>query len=194
MSSHLAEFGGATLRRITGRDTGTASLETVELFNAAWAKDHAAVFRYVVSRVGLREAEDITSETYLAAFRARASYRDERSQDGPRAWFLGVATRQIGKHRKAERRWLDRAALSAPDGIERGPEETLMDDIVAPGLAAALRDLPAPQRDALLLNVLAELDYGDVAAALNLPLGTVRSRIHRAKASVQAQLQRRDPS
>ena len=61
--------------------------------------------------------------------------------------------------------------------------------LLGPELAAALAALPAADRDALLLLAWAELDYAGIARALGVPVGTVRSRIHRARRRVRAHIE-----
>jgi RNA polymerase sigma-70 factor (ECF subfamily) len=68
------------------------------------------------------------------------------------------------------------------------PLEQLEAQMLGPQLTQALRSLPVADREALLLFAWAELSYQEIALALDVPLGTVRSRIHRARARVREQV------
>jgi RNA polymerase sigma-70 factor (ECF subfamily) len=153
-------------------------------FELVYARHHDAVFGYLAARVGSANADDLVAETFLAAFASRDRFRPELGRDA-RPWLLGIATRRLGRHRDAERRWLrDGAAVTvdapASEG-ERDVDARLDAARVAPELATALAQLRPRERDPLLLHVICGLTYEEVGAALGLPLGTVQSRISRAR-------------
>jgi RNA polymerase sigma factor (sigma-70 family) len=132
---------------------------------------------YLARRVGSELAEDLTAEVFARAFRGRHGYRPERETALP--WLLGIASHLVGDHRRAERRrlaGLQRLAATTPSAVE--------EDLVslAPEIVRQLRRLGASDRDALLLVVWGELSYEEAAVALGVPIGTVRSRIARARA------------
>ncbi|WP_378143919.1 RNA polymerase sigma factor [Cnuibacter sp. UC19_7] len=141
------------------------------------------VFRYAADRIGEHRAEDVMSETFLVAFERRSGY--DLTVIDARPWLLGIATRLMRKHVRLEARaWkgmvADLSTMLAPDMIEQAGAR--MDAArLARRLASALRRLPAADRDALLLYAWGDLDYAGVAAALNVPVGTVRSRLNRAR-------------
>jgi RNA polymerase sigma-70 factor (ECF subfamily) len=92
--------------------------------------------------------------------------------------LLGVANHVIADHRRVESRrlrTLERLAQVTPRDIEHE------DAGLAPELVRAVRRLPGADRDALLLVVWGELSYDEAATALDVPIGTVRSRIARAR-------------
>lgn len=160
------------------------SLLKPERFDRIYSRHHSAVFRYVAARVGSAAAEDVVSETFLAAFSVRKRFNAARG-DNALPWLLGIATRRLGRHRDRERRWIrDRAG--AVGETAREADEALVTERVdaqrlVPRLAAALEQLSVRERDPLLLHVLAGLSYEEISAALRLPVGTVRSRISRAR-------------
>jgi RNA polymerase sigma-70 factor (ECF subfamily) len=146
------------------------------LFAGLYERHGTFVRRYVVRRVGADAAEDLTAEVFVRAFRARERYRAESGSALP--WLLGVASNVIADHRRAERRRLaalERLARSAPESVEHEAAG------LAPELVHELRRLPAADRDALLLVVWGELSYEEAANALDVPVGTVASRIARAR-------------
>jgi RNA polymerase sigma-70 factor (ECF subfamily) len=105
---------------------------------------------------------------------------------------LGIATKLISRHRRSEAahyRAIHRSPLGEPT---EGPAERVAAGIsaeaVRPVLAAALADLPARDRDVLVLIGWAELTYEQTATALGIPVGTVRSRLNRARRRIRAAL------
>ena len=131
------------------------------------------------------------SAVLTCAFARRASFDPRKSPNGSALpWFLGIATKEIARHRECERRWLDQefpwAATSPIDVGE--PADAINGISVRPRLATALKSLKKRDRDAFLLFVLADLTYEDVAAALGVPIGTVRSRIGRARERMAAMM------
>jgi RNA polymerase sigma-70 factor (ECF subfamily) len=99
-----------------------------------------------------------------------------------------VAANVISERRRAERRRLramERLASQAPRGTVEAPED------LDPRLIAGLRQLEAADREALLLVAWGELSYQEAAEALQIPVGTVRSRIARARGQLQSVTPRR---
>jgi RNA polymerase sigma factor (sigma-70 family) len=134
------------------------------------------VASYLARRVGSELAEDLTAEVFVRAFRARRTFRAEHDTALP--WLLGIASHLVGDHRRAERRRLvalQRVAIATSGVVHDQITE------VAPEMVRRLRRLPAADRDALLLVVWGELSYEEAAVALGVPVGTVRSRIARAR-------------
>ncbi len=104
---------------------------------------------------------------------------------GRAPWLYGIASNLIGRHRRAEIRAYRALARTGVDPIESAPHTDEVDARLAAGvereLASALAQLPRGDRDVLLLFAWADLTYEQVAAALSIPVGTVRSRLHRAR-------------
>jgi RNA polymerase sigma-70 factor (ECF subfamily) len=166
------------------------SLAEPELFAVVYRRHAPAIQRYVTRRIGAQDADDVVTETFLAAFAQRATFRADGRDCLP--WLYGIATNLLGRHRRSELRRL-RSSAATWAATETEPFTDRVDDRVsaqaAKGrLAAALGRLPASQRDALLLFAWAGLPYEQVAAATGVPLGTVQSRISRARASLRRAL------
>jgi RNA polymerase sigma-70 factor (ECF subfamily) len=157
-----------------------------EIFDSYFAEIH----RYVARRLDTQIADDIAAETFAVAFRRRSDY--DLARTNARPWLYGIATNLVGRHRRDEVRRL--RALKRFDGAERqgGHEDAVAARVTAEGvkgpLAKAVAALPAGQRDVLLLVVLADLAYEDVATALNIPFGTVSSRLNRARRKLRRAL------
>jgi RNA polymerase sigma-70 factor (ECF subfamily) len=106
-------------------------------FAAIFERHADQILRYAHARLGADLAEDVTAETFLAAFRRRAAY--DVAYSDARPWLFGIAIRQIGKHRRAERRYREAVArlpaeLTAADfgeGAERMTAEQLRPRIAA---------------------------------------------------------------
>jgi RNA polymerase sigma factor (sigma-70 family) len=146
------------------------------LFGALYDRHGVDVRRYVVRRVGNYDGEDMAAEVFIRAFRARGKYRAERDSALP--WLLGMANRVVSEHRRIERRRLatmERLLIEDRE-LASSPEIGLTFEVVH-----ALRRLPATYRDTLLLLVWGELSRDEVAAALGVSVGTVNSRIARAR-------------
>jgi RNA polymerase sigma factor (sigma-70 family) len=141
-------------------------------------------------------ADDIVADTFLAAFRRRQSYDLRRSDARP--WLYGIAANLIGKHRRTESRMLRAFARTGADPVVEGHADRIDSRVTAASvqrdLAAALAGLSAGDRDVLLLIAWADLSYEQTAAALGIPLGTVRSRLHRAREKIRAALGDRNPA
>jgi RNA polymerase sigma factor (sigma-70 family) len=159
------------------------------LFDRHWAE----IAGFCASRAG-SAGEDVAAETFRIAFDRREQFAD-RTGAGIRPWLYGIATNLLRHHfRDAER------GLRAHRRTGAGDVPDLADDALGrleaerlgPRLARALGALSVGERDALLLLAWAGLEYEEIAQALDVPIGTVRSRIHRARARVQAQLARED--
>jgi RNA polymerase sigma factor (sigma-70 family) len=161
------------------------SLERPPAFSALYERHLDAVARYVARRVGASAAEDLTAEVFVRAFRARARYRPERETALP--WLLGIAGHVVADNRRAERRRLAALEQLAADAAVAAPRG---DNQLSAGLVRRLRALPARDRDALLLVVWGELTYEEAAEALEVPLGTVRSRLNRARRRMSEGLDR----
>jgi len=160
-----------------------ASLDTPVAFAAVFDRHYDFVHRYLGRRVGLDIADDLASETFTTAFRVRARY--DLAHTDARPWLLGIATNLVRHHRRAEVRRLrayERIEVAQAAGIEEDAVAARADAASErPQIAHALARIPDADRDALLLLAWADLTYADIAMALEIPIGTVRSRIHRAR-------------
>lgn len=176
------------------------SLQEPAAFRELFVRHHDRVHRYVTSRVGADAAPDVVSESFLQAFRSRHLFDPHTGRDAL-PWLLGIATRQVSRARGVEARWhrhraaaLDQAGPA--DVTQAGPGSTELGRMDAerlrPELLRALAALRRPERDALCACVLGGLDYEQAAAALGIPVGTLRSRISRARTRLRSALETHD--
>ncbi|MET9913910.1 RNA polymerase sigma factor [Streptomyces sp. NPDC002144] len=173
------------------------SRDEPELFAVLFDRYADAVHRYAARRLGTEAAEDVMAETFVTAFQRRGTYDLTRADARP--WLFGIATNLVGRHRRSEARRF-RAIARLPEPVEH--EEPVAERAVARAgatgvrreLAAALGGLSARHRDVVLLVAWAGLDYEEAAEALDVPVGTVRSRLHRARGRLREALGGTDPT
>jgi RNA polymerase sigma-70 factor, ECF subfamily len=156
-------------------------MPTAADFTAMYDAHASQLLRYLWRRCGDRaQAEDMLSVVFLEAWRRRASLRPGAA---PRPWLFGIATNVLRNHRRSARRHraaLERIAASAPTSAPAADEEAAIHARLADALDA-LRRLPRREQDVVALCVWAQLSYEEAAAALGVPVGTVRSRLSRAR-------------
>ncbi|MFD0900717.1 RNA polymerase sigma factor [Actinomadura sediminis] len=167
-----------------------------EAFAELYDRHAPAVHRYVRRRLGEQAAEDVVAETFLAAFRQRNRYDTARPDARP--WLYGIAANLVGKHRRSETRKLRALARTGVDPVADTATERVDERLSASSasrrLARALAGLSAGDREVLLLAAWADLTYEQIGEALSIPVGTVRSRLHRARRKVREALGGADPT
>jgi RNA polymerase sigma factor (sigma-70 family) len=157
------------------------------VFGELFHRHAAGIRRYVVRRAGESIADDVVSETFLIAFQKRASYDLEHPDARP--WLYGIATNLIHRRRVAEARvlrTLERTPLD-PHSVDLSTEVDARIDATRKlrEVARSLRRLSSGDRDCILLYAWADMSYEQVGVALGIPVGTVRSRISRARRSLR---------
>jgi RNA polymerase sigma-70 factor (ECF subfamily) len=162
-----------------------------ELFAAIFDRYAGRLRGYVARRLGPDAADDVVADTFLIAFRRRGGYDVSRTDAAP--WLYGIATNLIGERRRAELRMYRAYARSGTDPLAtEGHAEQVAESVSAEAegsrLAAALASLKKRDRDTLLLYTWGDLSYEEVARALDVPIGTVRSRLNRARRKLRAAL------
>jgi len=162
---------------VTDADAIRASMTEPEAFAAVFDRHFDAVHAYAHRRVGPSLADEIASETFTRAFDHRSRY--DASREDARPWLLGISANLLRRHWRAEKRRLNAYARSA------GRPDASLAEPVAAELASALESLPRREREPLLLLAWADLGYEEIAVALGIPVGTVRSRISRARARLR---------
>ncbi|MCO5970438.1 RNA polymerase sigma factor [Actinoallomurus soli] len=171
------------------------SWQDPERFGVIFDAYFAEIHRYVARRLDVEAADDIAAETFHVAFRRRKRF--DLSRDNARPWLYGIATNLIARHRRTEARRFRALARLGDDGPAGGHEDRVAAQVSAEHersrLAQAVGALSADQRDVLLLVVLADLTYDEVAQALDVPYGTVASRFSRARAKLRKALGGVDP-
>lgn len=153
--------------------------------------DHARdLYRYLARRVGPSAAEDLLGRTFLTAVEQIERFDPARGH--PRAWLFGIAARLIQRHHRDEARQLAayaRLPLTAATDLDTVTIAARADAAAQRGrLIEALRAMADDDREVLLFYAWADLSYAEIAQALDIPLGTVRSRLHRARRQVRAHL------
>ena len=151
-----------------------------------------------VYRVALRlagsesQADDLTQETMLRAFR---SWHQFKSGTNVRAWLLTILRHTfINEYRRTRRAGvtLDVSEVEEfrvfPDVQEADPEGRFFDQIVDDEVLRAIDALPEEFREALVLSDVEDLSYAQIAKVLEVPIGTVKSRLFRARRALQKQL------
>jgi RNA polymerase sigma factor (sigma-70 family) len=160
------------------------------LFTAVFDRHSGEILRYVYARLGPDMAEDVTAETFLAAFRCRGRYDGAWSDARP--WLFGIAMRQISRHRRVEARRLRLLLSAPPDGPAEDHSDRSAERVTAqrlgPRLAAAVAGLPRQDRELLLLFAWAELSYAEAATALGTTTSAVKARLHRIRVRLRQEL------
>ncbi len=152
------------------------------------------VYRVARRLVGSREeAEDLMQETYARAFR---SWRQYTSGTNLRAWLLRILTNlNIDRGRRSQRTpdmqpleegdYFLYNKLEAADGGGRSDEERVVERLSQDDVVEALAEVPHDFRDVLVLVDIGDFSYADAAQILDIPIGTVMSRLHRGRRSLK---------
>ncbi|MDQ2812587.1 MAG: RNA polymerase sigma factor [Actinomycetota bacterium] len=141
------------------------------------------IHRYLARRADRQVADDLVAETFLAAFAKRDRY--DLGHADARPWLYGIAANLIGQHHRDEaRQYRIRQAAAAQPEVP-GHADRVAADVTAQAVRAvlegALAALSDGDRDVLLLIAWEQLTYQEVSRALDIPVGTVQSRLHRAR-------------
>lgn len=159
-----------------------ASIADADAFGALFDRHAREIHRFLARRLG-EFADDVLGEVFVIAFQRRASYRAEMADARP--WLYGIAANLARRHHRAEAtryRALARVPLAVVVPDSSASAIAAADGAaVRPRLAQALATLKPADREVLLLLAWGQLGQAEVAAALNIPVGTVRSRLHRAR-------------
>jgi RNA polymerase sigma factor (sigma-70 family) len=175
-----------------------SSVREPDQFGAIYDRYFDQIYRYVAGRLGRGVADDLAAETFLVAFRKRDRFDPTLGRVRP--WLYGIATILVGQYRRKEtRRYraLARAGGRVLDSVESHADrvaDAVTAERIGPQLATALADLGRGDRDVLLLVAIAELTHQEVALALDIPYGTVGSRLNRARRALREALGVFDPS
>jgi RNA polymerase sigma-70 factor (ECF subfamily) len=160
-----------------------------EAFSGIFDRHFAAIHRYLARRVGVSRADDLAAQTFVVAFRRRADFDDHRGNARP--WLFGIATNVMRNELRTEQRMLAAIARLDPasagdllDEAERSVARAAAAGEVA-RLATTLAGLDRGQRDVLLLHAWGDLSQAEIAQALGIALGTVYSRLSRARAALR---------
>lgn len=163
------------------------SRDSPRAFGDLYHRHAAVIHRYLARRAGTEVADEVMSETFLVAFERRDRF--DHSYSDARPWLFGIATTLLTAHRRREARHLHTMARAA----EREDDDGGIDRVAARAdatadvrrIAARVRALSQGDRDVLLLHAWADLSSEQIAKALDIPVGTVRSRLARARKSLR---------
>jgi RNA polymerase sigma factor (sigma-70 family) len=174
---------GRRIRRGSAADAGEDDFE--RLFWRYGTSIHA----YLSRRAGRQEADDLLEEVWVRAFRSQDRYDARLSAP---AWLYGIARNVLLGHFRAQgscpNGHLDRREVAGSD-VWGDVDDRLDAGRTASALAEALATLSEGDREVLLLVAWEQLTPGEVAAVLNIPQGTARSRLHRARTQIRGHLE-----
>jgi RNA polymerase sigma-70 factor (ECF subfamily) len=164
-----------------------ASDHDPEAFGELYDRHAGVLYRYAARRLGAQVAEDAVAETFLAAYRGRRRFDHSRSTALP--WLYGILAKVIAQHRRSEQAHFRALARAPQDQPTEGPSDRVAAMVTAQAvrgpLATALAGLHPRDREVLLLVAWSGLSYAEVAEALAIPVGTVRSRLSRARRTIR---------
>lgn len=167
------------------------SVATPEVFGALFDRYAGRVHRYLAASGDAAAAEALTTECFRVAFERRAAYVPQADSCLP--WLLGIA-RNLARNdaRGARRRDRVHAAASRPamDDVRFSDVDSRLDDQSLRNLLRrTLENLPREQREVLVMFAVADMTYEEISHATAAPIGTVRSRLNRARSRVRAELE-----
>ncbi len=143
------------------------------------------VRRYVVAFLGPEAAEDVLQEVWLTVFRR---IRELTNPGGFRGWLFRTARHRAIDALRAERRRSRLATEAFAEAGHAATTSTAFGDVDTDALMPALAALSPDHREVVQLRFFEDLSYADIASIMGSPLGTVRSRIHNAKAKLRGML------
>jgi RNA polymerase sigma factor (sigma-70 family) len=160
----------------------------VSALRELYEKHGRALLRFSAAMCRSRQAaEDLVHDTFVALLRGPHLFNP--AQGTAFSYLCGVLRHRISRHFRQQRRWVE---LVDDEGAAAGHDPGPADDVARSEVSAVLRramlELPLQHREVIALCDLAELPYHSVAAILDCPVGTVRSRLHRARALLTLRL------
>jgi RNA polymerase sigma-70 factor, ECF subfamily len=165
------------------------SLGQPEAFGLIYDRHASSLLRFLGRRVGAEVAKGLAGELSRIAFERRKTFDLSRASALP--WLYGMGSNLLLKHRRGEARRLRAGArMAADEATDRRASARALDArLLFPRVADAIEALPDGEREALLLFAWEDLSYQSVAEALELPIGTVRSRLNRARTQLRELLE-----
>ena len=188
LDASCGEYKGVGDRR-TDAEIIAESLRDAECFGVIFDRHAQSLTKYLLYRVGRDEGEALLGDVFRIAFESRARFDHERTNASP--WLFGIASNLVLKHlRTQERKGRANRRLAAESPAEGASfEDVFVNQTHAAELLAlvsvAIRELPERDREVVHLYVFGGLDYADIAGALEIPIGTVRSRLHRVRRAMR---------
>jgi RNA polymerase sigma-70 factor (ECF subfamily) len=169
------------------------SVREPEAFGTIFDRHFDTIARFCVRRIGVIRGEDVAGDVFRLAFENRRRF--DLDHDDARPWLFGIANnlvrealRSAGRQQLAYDRWLSREMREGSDLAFQ--VATAIDAQHEVSAVAAVLDLqPTEEVETLLLFAWEQLTYAQIAEALAIPVGTVRSRIHRLRQRLQEVLE-----
>ena len=159
-------------------------------FESLYAAQVGRIYGFLARRVGSMLAEDLTAQTFAEAWAGRDRY--DADQGAAVGWIFGIATNLLRRHRRREESQLRAFARVGVDPVEVFDEVAVVDRLMVRvgwrRVAAVLSELSDVDRDILTLAGWANLSYEEIAEALDVPIGTVKSRLSRARTQLARRL------
>ncbi|HEX2848957.1 MAG TPA: phosphoribosylaminoimidazolesuccinocarboxamide synthase [Acidimicrobiales bacterium] len=159
-------------------------------FGEIFDRHAQAIYRFLGRRVGADDGGDLLSEVFLAAFESRQRYDTRVPMALP--WLYGIASNLLSKHfrkRAGELRAMERVVRPTHlDGTDDAVVASVDAQLHVRAVAHLLAKLTAAEREVLLLHAWEELTYEELAVALGIPVGTVRSRLNRTRRKLRVGL------
>ena len=186
LSGQHADVEDAVTELVTDGEVMARARVQPRWFAVVFDRHFVTIHRYLSRRVGSESADDLAGEVFRVAFERRGSFDPER--DSARPWLYGIATNLVHRERRSEERRLRavqrlaaRPSVPAAEDTFEVVDERVEAEGAVRSVAPALAQLPHADRDALVMVVVEGLTYSETAAALGIPIGTVRSRISRGR-------------
>lgn len=183
------ETDDALLRHIRAGDENA--------FVSLYRRFQAPIYRFVLNMTGSpTTAEDVTQEVFLALLREDCGFNAERGNLA--GYLFGIARKQVlrnlERYRGTGQEWEDNERGNLEPAVVPDPMVDLLQREGIAALRKAILSLPGRYREVVVLCDLEEVDYLEAAALLDCPVGTVRSRLHRARALLLEKLQQKRPA
>jgi len=160
-----------------------------EMFGAIFDRHFTEIHGYLSRRTGSDIADGLVGDVFRIAFENRSRYRTDRPCALP--WLYGIAANVLRQSRRSEQRRLRLVDKLTSEATARstGDESTrtLAREEVAM-VVDALANLPEAEREAVLLYAWEDLSYDEIATAQDVPVGTVRSRLNRARKRIRERI------
>jgi len=167
-----------------------ASMSRPEAFEPVFDRHYDSIFKYLSRRVGPDVGGELASEVFTVAFAQRHRFHDDAEDARP--WLYGIAANLARRQARTWRR-SRRAGQRSTGGnviwLDPAPEDRIDAERLREVLIDAISQLRSSEREVLLLHALTDMTYREVAQALSIPIGTVRSRLARARRQVRGILE-----
>lgn len=174
------------MRRLADRMGGGGRRRAEDELTLIYQRHAAAVAAYVLRRTDASDAPDVVAEAFLVAWRRRDIVPDEPET---LPWLYGVARNVLANQRRGQRRRSQLAERLATMLVDHAVDPPSVEETEEfSRVARALRNLPADDAEVLRLASWEALSPAEIATVLDLPPGTARQRLHRARRRLRATL------